>query len=99
MSDVKLLGYVPGAIGRITELHATYYHEHWGFGRYFESKVATELSELGVPSDNRRSGGSDDIGDISLSLPTVTLRFPSHIPGHRNLPCMALACSMSTWGA
>jgi aminobenzoyl-glutamate utilization protein B len=27
------------------------------------------------------SGGSDDIGDISWKLPTVTLRFPSNIPG------------------
>ena len=28
-----------------------------------------------------RSGGSDDIGDISWKLPTVNLRFPSNIPG------------------
>lgn len=56
MSDVKLLGYVPGAIGRITELHATYYHEHWGFGRYFESKVATELSEFLSRYDKGRDG-------------------------------------------
>jgi len=27
------------------------------------------------------SGGSDDIGDISWKLPTVTMRFPSNIPG------------------
>src|SRR5262249_42299386 len=26
-------------------------------------------------------GGSDDIGDDSWNLPTVTLRFPSNIPG------------------
>lgn len=37
-------GYVPGAIGRIAELHARYYHEHWGFGLPFEAKVATELA-------------------------------------------------------
>jgi GNAT superfamily N-acetyltransferase len=37
-------GYVPGAIGRITELHGTYYADHWGFGLFFEAKVATELS-------------------------------------------------------
>lgn len=37
-------GYVPGAIGRITELHGTYYANHWGFGLFFEAKVATELS-------------------------------------------------------
>jgi GNAT superfamily N-acetyltransferase len=44
--NVSLSGYVPGAIGRIVELHARYYHEHWGFGLYFECKVATELSEF-----------------------------------------------------
>ena len=27
------------------------------------------------------SGGSDDIGDISWKLPTITMRFPSNIPG------------------
>jgi GNAT superfamily N-acetyltransferase len=37
-------GYIPGAIGRIAELHGTYYANHWGFGLFFEAKVATELS-------------------------------------------------------
>ena len=39
-------GYIPGSIGRISELHGTYYHDHWGFGLYFEAKVAIELSEF-----------------------------------------------------
>jgi len=39
-------GYVPGSIGRIAELHGTYYHEHWGFGAFFEAKVAGELAEF-----------------------------------------------------
>lgn len=43
--------------------------------------LSTELSELGRPVKNPVSGGSDDIGDISWKLPTVTLRFPSNIPG------------------
>ena len=46
MSDLMLFGYVPGAIGRITELHATFYKKHWDFDLFFESKVATELSEF-----------------------------------------------------
>jgi aminobenzoyl-glutamate utilization protein B len=41
-------------------------------------KVANELQ--GPVRDNR-GGGSDDIGDISWNVPTVTLRFPSNIPG------------------
>ena len=45
------------------------------------SGLATELSPLGKPLDRPRSGGSDDIGDISWVVPTVTLRFPSNIPG------------------
>ncbi|MBE8233558.1 MAG: hypothetical protein HAW67_07445 [Endozoicomonadaceae bacterium] len=40
-----ITGYTPGVIGRITELHALYYSEHWRFGKYFEAKVAKELSE------------------------------------------------------
>jgi aminobenzoyl-glutamate utilization protein B len=43
--------------------------------------LASSLSPLGQPSENRQSGGSDDIGDISWNVPTVTLRFPSNIPG------------------
>ena len=37
-------GCIPGAIGRITELHGTYYHTHWGFHLFFEAKVASELA-------------------------------------------------------
>ncbi len=39
-------GYRPGCIGRIAELHARYYHSLVGFGLFFESKVARELSEF-----------------------------------------------------
>ena len=46
MSEVRLSGYIPGAIGRIAELHGTYYSKHWGFHLFFESKVAIELSEF-----------------------------------------------------
>ena len=43
--------------------------------------LSTELSDLGLPVKNPVSGGSDDIGDVSWKVPTVTLRFPSNIPG------------------
>ncbi|MDW3645486.1 MAG: amidohydrolase [Bacteroidia bacterium] len=43
--------------------------------------LATELNKLGLPVVNPVSGGSDDIGDISWKVPTVTLRFPSNVPG------------------
>ena len=38
--------YLPGALGRITELHASFYHRHAGFGLHFESKVACGLAEF-----------------------------------------------------
>ncbi|MEM1121019.1 MAG: amidohydrolase [Bacteroidota bacterium] len=43
--------------------------------------LSTKLDTIGLPSTRFVSGGSDDIGDISWKLPTVTLRFPSNIPG------------------
>jgi aminobenzoyl-glutamate utilization protein B len=33
------------------------------------------------PVENNTGGGSDDIGDISWNVPTVTLRYPANIPG------------------
>jgi aminobenzoyl-glutamate utilization protein B len=35
----------------------------------------------GPATDDNRNGGSDDIGDVSWTVPTVTLRFPANIPG------------------
>lgn len=45
--------------------------------------LALKLGELGKPNPERENtgGGSDDIGDVSWNLPTVTLRYPSNIPG------------------
>ena len=43
--------------------------------------LAVKLDTIDLPVVNPISGGSDDIGDISWKLPTVTLRFPSNVPG------------------
>ena len=45
--------------------------------------MATKLAELGkpVPIEENMGGGSDDIGDISWNVPTITLRYPANIPG------------------
>jgi aminobenzoyl-glutamate utilization protein B len=54
--------------------------------------LAVKLDTLGLPSPTgavnvmgrqlmAMGGGSDDIADISWSLPTVVLRYPSNIPG------------------
>jgi len=64
-----------------------------------EVGMATKLSPLRgrelIPDEEKRGGGSDDIGDISWNVPTVTLRFPSNMaagPGHN----WANAISMAT---
>jgi len=49
--------------------------------------LSTRVSPLQgpVPDSENRGGGSDDIGDISWVVPTVTLRFPANVgagPGH-----------------
>jgi len=48
-----------------------------------EDGLATRIDSLQGPVDLSRTlgGGSDDIGDVSWNVPTVTLRFPSNIPG------------------
>src|SRR6266478_4582909 len=55
--------------------------------------LAIKLQELKPPREQKEDedaegrnigltgGGSDDIGDVSWNVPTVTLRYPSNIPG------------------
>ena len=55
--------------------------------------LATKLDSMGMPTSSApvvmmggqamtpMGGGSDDIADISWSLPTIVLRYPSNIPG------------------
>jgi aminobenzoyl-glutamate utilization protein B len=64
-----------------------------------EVGLATKIQPLRgrekIPDDEKRGGGSDDIGDISWNVPTVTLRYPANMaagPGHN----WANAISMAT---
>jgi aminobenzoyl-glutamate utilization protein B len=45
--------------------------------------LPTRVGGLGGPTDLSRStgGGSDDIGDVSWNMPTVTLNYPANMPG------------------
>jgi aminobenzoyl-glutamate utilization protein B len=43
--------------------------------------LASVIPPLRPPSAEHRSGGSDDIGDVSWKVPTVTFRYPANIPG------------------
>jgi GNAT superfamily N-acetyltransferase len=47
-------GYLPGVIGRVAELHASYYSQSAGFGVYFECKVARELAAFFESYDEGR---------------------------------------------
>jgi aminobenzoyl-glutamate utilization protein B len=64
--------------------------------------LATELDGIGEPAEEPVSGGSDDIGDVSWNVPTVTLRFPSNIAGrtgHHWSSAMAMATPIAHKGA
>jgi aminobenzoyl-glutamate utilization protein B len=45
--------------------------------------LAVKIEGIGMPvrEEDKRGGGSDDIGDVSWTVPTVTLRYPANIPG------------------
>lgn len=63
-----------------------------------------KISELrgGPANTERMGGGSDDIGDVSWNVPTVTLRFPSNIPnlpGHNWANAIAMATPIAHKGA
>jgi len=69
-----------------------------------DSGLATRLDTLrpALRANERRGGGSDDIGDVSWNLPTATLRFPSNIPGlpgHNWANAIAMATPIAHKGA
>ncbi|MFN0177948.1 MAG: amidohydrolase [Gemmatimonadales bacterium] len=52
--------------------------------------------------DDMRGGGSDDIGDVTWNVPSVTLEFPSNIPGlpgHNWTDAIAMATPVAHKGA
>ena len=56
MDHLELTGYVPGALGWVTQLQGVYYAKHWDLGLYFEAKVATELAAFLSRFDPTRDG-------------------------------------------
>ena len=46
-----------------------------------EEGLREKISDLSAPTPEPRSGGSDDIGDVSWTVPTITVRYPANIPG------------------
>lgn len=63
--------------------------------------LAVELKKLEPPVDEPKSGGSDDIGDVSWTVPTITIRYPANIPnlpGHNWTDAIAMATPIAHKG-
>ncbi|AGY59359.1 GNAT family N-acetyltransferase [Gloeobacter kilaueensis] len=54
MEKVQLRGYSPGTIGKVTELHGSYYGRQWNLGLRFEAQVAGDLSQFLLELDEKR---------------------------------------------
>lgn len=68
-----------------------------------DSGLSTKPGRLGGPVDESRrmGGGSDDIGDVSWNVPTITLVYPSNIPnlpGHNWANAIAMATPIAHKG-
>ncbi|MGI8990321.1 MAG: amidohydrolase [Bryobacteraceae bacterium] len=68
-----------------------------------EKGLELKIGELKDPpkEEARMGGGSDDIGDISWNLPTVTLNYPANIPnlpGHNWSNAIAMATPIAHKG-
>lgn len=66
--------------------------------------LAGEVTPLSTPDTREKSmgGGSDDIGDVMWTVPTITVRYPSNIPsmiGHNVLSAIAMATPIAHKGA
>ncbi len=66
--------------------------------------LETTVGKISTPDSRGESmgGGSDDIGDIMWTVPTITIRFPSNIPsmiGHNVTAAIAMATPIAHKGA
>ncbi|MFZ4380793.1 MAG: amidohydrolase [Sandarakinorhabdus sp.] len=74
-----------------------------GFGRK-DKPLATDGPKLWSPENpnSDRNGGSDDIGDIMWTVPTITIVYPSNIPNisyHNVMAAAAMATPIAHKGA
>ena len=63
--------------------------------------LAKELDKFEPPLAEPKSGGSDDIGDVSWVVPTITIGYPSNIPelpGHHWSNAIAMATPIAHKG-
>ncbi len=71
-----------------------------------ERGLATSVTPLrgreSVAGEQLTGGGSDDIGDVMWTVPTITMRFPSNVPGaigHHWTSAVAMATPVAHKGA
>jgi aminobenzoyl-glutamate utilization protein B len=67
-----------------------------------ENGLRVELEGVVEPRGPTRSGGSDDIGDVSWVVPTVTIGYPANVDGmifHHWSSAMAMATPIAHKGA
>ena len=71
-----------------------------------ERGLATQVRPLRgrefIPDEEQTGGASDDIGDVMWAYPTITMRFPSNIPGaigHHWTSSIAMATPVAHKGA
>lgn len=71
-----------------------------------ERGLASQLRPLrgreSIPAEQQTGGPSDDIGDVMWSVPTITLSFPSNVPGaigHHWTSSIAMATPVAHKGA
>ncbi|MCC6914581.1 MAG: amidohydrolase [Rhodospirillaceae bacterium] len=66
--------------------------------------LRTEVEKISTPESRGPSngGGSDDIGDIMWTVPTITMRYPANVPnttGHHVTAAMAMTTPIAHKGA
>jgi aminobenzoyl-glutamate utilization protein B len=70
--------------------------------RGLNTQVRPLRGRVSIPAEEQQGGASDDIGDIMWSYPTITMRFPSNIPGaigHHWTSAVAMATPVAHKGA
>jgi GNAT superfamily N-acetyltransferase len=72
MGEIVISGNRPGVLGKIIEMHGTYYDEHWHLGVVFEAKVGQVLADFLLRFNPEQDGfwtawdGAIFVGTISI---------------------------------
>jgi GNAT superfamily N-acetyltransferase len=77
-NPISFDGYRPGALAAVIGLHMDYYGPEWGFGRSFETKLATEMGAFLARYDTERDlflaaydGAGTVLGSVTVDAETA----------------------------